>query len=135
MAASIIWLHGLGDTGAGWAALGRTINDKHPSWRFSFPTAAVRPVTLNGTSMTAWMDIDDLPVTLDTPDDEAGCESSASVVHGLIDAEIARGTPASRIFLGGFSQGAAMSVYAGLTYPKALGGVCVTLRCEGPRVA
>lgn len=131
--ASVIWLHGLGDTGAGWSALGRMVNDKHPSWRFSFPTAAERPVTLYGNMlMTAWMDLDDLPVTLETPDDEPGYVQSAKVIHGLIDAELARGTPANRIFLGGFSQGAAMSVFAGLTYPKPLGGVCVVPALREP---
>lgn len=33
------------------------------------------------------------------------------------------GIPASRILLGGFSQGAALSLYTGLTGPNLLGGV------------
>ena len=32
--------------------------------------------------------------------------------------------PADKIVLGGFSQGGTVSVLAGLTYPKTLGGIC-----------
>ena len=52
---------------------------------------------------------------------------------------MARGTPAERILLGGFSQGGAMTYYAGLTYPKTLGGLFVLsgflpLRSEFPGI-
>jgi phospholipase/carboxylesterase len=43
----------------------------------------------------------------------------------MLDAEIASGTPSKRIVLGGFSQGGAMTYYAGLTYPKPLAGLVV----------
>ena len=43
----------------------------------------------------------------------------------MIAHEVERGIPASRIVLGGFSQGAAMALFTGLRYPKALGGLVV----------
>jgi phospholipase/carboxylesterase len=36
---------------------------------------------------------------------------------------VARGVAANRIVLGGFSQGAALAAYAGLRYPRPLGGL------------
>jgi predicted esterase len=44
-------------------------------------------------------------------------------LYGLIDEEIKAGTPSERIILGGFSQGAAMSLFAGTTYKHKLGGI------------
>lgn len=73
--------------------------------------------------MPAWFDLDALPVTLRTPDDEAGYVSASRSIHAMIDAEIAKGTPASHIFLGGFSQGGALALFSGLSYREALGGV------------
>lgn len=48
---------------------------------------------------------------------------SCSTVHRLIDAEIAAGIPSERIVLGGFCQGAALSILAGTTCKHKLGGI------------
>ncbi len=45
------------------------------------------------------------------------------MVEALIATEIARGVPASRIVLAGFSQGAAMTLMTGLRHPARLGGL------------
>lgn len=51
----IIWLHGLGDTGRGWAHLPRELR-LGPQVSFSFPDAPQQPVTCNGGYvMTSWM--------------------------------------------------------------------------------
>jgi phospholipase/carboxylesterase len=48
-------------------------------------------------------------------------------VQALIDRERARGVAANRIVLGGFSQGCAMALLAGLRYPERLAGlVCMS---------
>lgn len=44
-------------------------------------------------------------------------------LNELVQAEVDAGIPSERIVLGGFSQGAAMAMFAGLTGPKKLGGV------------
>ena len=44
------------------------------------------------------------------------------IVSDLIKSE-SKLVPASKIILGGFSQGAAMSMFAGLQYPERLAGV------------
>ena len=56
-------------------------------------------------------------------EDEAGIGRSQSYFHSLIADEIAKGIPANRIVLGGFSQGGAVSLLAGLTCPEKLGAI------------
>jgi predicted esterase len=56
-------------------------------------------------------------------EDEAGIVRSQKYFHQLIDAEIKSGIPSERIVLGGFSQGGAMSLLAGVTAPNKLGGI------------
>ena len=67
--AGVVWLHGLGDSGAGWsflqheigASLAKTVGGP---LKWVFPTAPTAPVTCNGGfSMTSWMDLDDIPVS------------------------------------------------------------------------
>lgn len=56
-------------------------------------------------------------------EDERGITRSQAYFHSLIASEIAAGIPAERIVLGGFSQGGAMSLMAGVTCPQKLGGI------------
>ena len=56
-------------------------------------------------------------------EDEKSLRESAAGLQALIDREIARGIPASRIVLGGFSQGCAMTLLAGLRAPQRLAGL------------
>lgn len=77
-------------------------------------------MTLNfGVRMPAWYDLYGL--TINAQEDERGIEAAKQYVHGLIDAEVARGIPSERIVLGGFSMGGALALYAGLTYHRPLG--------------
>lgn len=69
--------------------------------------------------MPAWYDI--LGLSFDASEDDKGIKEAAKYVHSLIDAEIADGISSNRIVLGGFSMGAALAIYAGLTYNKPLG--------------
>ena len=46
------------------------------------------------------------------------------MIDALIAEELAAGVPLERIVVGGFSQGGAMALYAGLQYPGRLAGVC-----------
>ncbi len=51
------------------------------------------------------------------------CVTSMGLIEGLIAREKARGIPASRIVLMGFSQGCAMSLLAGLRHAERLAGL------------
>lgn len=55
--------------------------------------------------------------------DEPGILRSREYFDKLIKEEMDKGIKASRIILGGFSQGGAMSVFTGLTSKEKLGGV------------
>ncbi len=121
--ASVIILHGLGADGTDFlpmcdqldlAAVGPV--------RYLLPRAPVRPVTINGGHrMRAWYDV--LGAQLDKREDETGLRATMRQVQQLIDREVARGVPARRIVLGGFSQGCAMTLLAGLRYPQRLAGL------------
>lgn len=55
--------------------------------------------------------------------DEPGILKSRDYFNSLIKEEVDKGIDPSRIVLGGFSQGGAMSLFAGLTNPYKLGGI------------
>ena len=117
-------IHGLGDTNMGWADVAALFHSKLPYVKFVLPNAPVSPVTLNGgMAMPSWYDIASLDDRAKQPCN--GIEESTAVIQALIDEEIEAGIPANRIVVGGFSQGGAMSLFAGLSYPATLAGVCV----------
>jgi phospholipase/carboxylesterase len=121
--ASVIWLHGLGDTGHGWSqvvpALGLPTGSRV---RFLFPHAPSMPVTINqGYVMPAWYDL--RAANLTERADLAGVRASTVAIEALVAAERARGVPAKRIVLAGFSQGGAIALYAGLRHAERLGGI------------
>ncbi|KAH9948748.1 lysophospholipase I [Amylocystis lapponica] len=124
--ATVIFVHGLGDSGRGWKAvtgiLGADPTLYHVKW--VLPTAPIRSVTINyGVEMPSWYDIYDRELT--GPQDEEGMMESARTLYALISAEIDAGLPANRILLGGFSQGGTMSILAGLSCEHKLGGIVV----------
>ena len=114
--ATIVLMHGLGDSANGWADAAEDLAHKMPWVKWILPTAGQIPVTLNmGHRMNAWYDI----VGLDERAGEscAGIESSVARVRGLLDAEAQLGLPFSRMALAGFSQGGAMSLFTGMQLP------------------
>ena len=120
---AIFILHGLGASATDFVPVAREFDLRAVGdVRYVFPFAPVRPVTVNGgMSMPAWYDI--LGVDLVRREDEKSLRESATDLQALIDREIARGIPASRIVLGGFSQGCAMTLLAGLRAPQRLAGL------------
>jgi phospholipase/carboxylesterase len=118
---AVVWLHGLGADGHDFEPLVPALELPLPT-RFIFPHAPLRQVTINGgLRMRAWYDV----VALDerAPEDEAGVRASAAAVAALIDREIERGIPPTRIVLAGFSQGGAVALHWGLREPRPLGGI------------
>jgi len=121
--ASIIMLHGLGADGTDFLPMADEIDlSSVGPVRWLLPRAPVRPVTINGGyQMRAWYDI--LGTDLARREDEAGLRQSFADVHALIEREIARGVPARRIVLAGFSQGCAITLGAGLRCRHRLAGL------------
>lgn len=120
---SVIWLHGLGADGHDFEPIVPFLGLKPgTAVRFIFPHALMRPVTVNGGAvMRAWYDIIELSTS--RGQDEAGIRHSADKIRELIELEIERGIPPSRIILAGFSQGGAMALYVGLRYEEKLAGI------------
>ncbi|KAL3998947.1 Acyl-protein thioesterase 1 domain protein [Acanthocheilonema viteae] len=119
--ATIIFLHGLGDTGHGWSSVFAD-EIRHDHIKYICPHAPTRAVTLNfGMQMPAWYDLYGL--TPDAEEDEEGIDESTMILHSMIDAEIESGIPSERIMVGGFSMGGALALYAGLIYDKPLAGI------------
>ena len=140
--ATVIFLHGLGDSGSGWEPVAQMLAPQLPHVKWILPNAyglllscyihtsnsSNRPmqrVTLNmGMQMPAWYDIKSLE-NRTTGEDEDGMWKTVAQVSTMIQTEISGGIPSERIILGGFSQGAAMSLLSGVSMEHKLGGLAV----------
>ncbi len=120
---AVIWLHGLGADGNDFRPIvPELVAREWPPIRFVFPHAPVRRVTINGgMPMRAWYDITGMEIA--QRQDETGMRASIGELEALIAREVARGIPAGRIFLAGFSQGAAMVLAGGLRHAERLAGI------------
>ncbi len=129
--AAIIWLHGLGADAHDFEPIvPELLPRRERAWRFVFPNAPIRPVTINGgMRMRAWYDVKSFD--RHAGEDEDGFRASAAGIGELIAREVARGIPTSRITLCGFSQGGAVSLYTALRYPEPLAAV-LALSCYLP---
>jgi len=119
---TIIFLHGLGDTGYGWSDALHQLQRKFPNFKVVLPTAPKQPVTINGgMTMTSWHDI----ISLEHIHEETftGIEKSIQIVRDFLNREIESGVPSEKIVLGGFSQGAALSLLVGFRFEKKLGAI------------
>ena len=130
-AAAVIWLHGLGADGHDFEpVVPEIVRRGERAWRFVFPHAPVRPVTINGgMSMRAWYDLKGLDRR--AAEDAAGFRDTDAQIRQLIVRENDRGIPASRIVLAGFSQGGAVCLYTAPRFPEKLAGV-MALSCYLP---
>jgi phospholipase/carboxylesterase len=119
----LIILHGLGADGSDFVPFCHELElSALGAVRFVLPNAPVMPVSINGGyQMPAWYDI--LPASGERREDEASLRRAQVAIDALIEREIARGIPASRIVLMGFSQGCAMTLMSGLRQAHVLGGL------------
>jgi len=120
---AIIWMHGLGADANDFVPMLNELDlTGLPAIRFIFPNADTMPVTINGGYvMRAWYDI--VATDLGRQEDEAGLRASQLKVEALMEREKARGIPAERIILAGFSQGCAMTLQTGLRQKEKLAGL------------
>ncbi|KAI9343460.1 Phospholipase/carboxylesterase/thioesterase [Zopfochytrium polystomum] len=120
--ATLLFLHGLGDSGEGWSFLADTLQPQLPHVKFVFPHAPRRPITINGgMAMPGWYDL----VSLDERNpvhDEAGIMETVDHISSLIKEETDAGISSKRIVLGGFSQGAAVTLISNLVLETKLAG-------------
>ncbi|MBC8066738.1 MAG: alpha/beta fold hydrolase [Deltaproteobacteria bacterium] len=122
--ASVIFLHGLGADGHDFEPVVPILQTT--GVRFVFPHAPALPVMINnGYSMPAWYDVRSLDFDAVDRENPQQVAASTARVEALIARERARGIPSERIVLGGFSQGAAMAIHAGVRHGEALAGLLV----------
>ena len=116
-------MHGLGDSAdGGWREVMSEVQQQFKGLKVILPNAPHQPVTLNGgMRMPSWHDIKSLS-GLDR-EEFHGIDQSRETIQTLLNEEIKSGTPSSKIILGGFSQGAAMSLFTGLQFDQSLGGI------------
>jgi len=134
---SLIWLHGLGDSSAGFLDY-----FQHPQSpvnkgaRVKLLHAPIRPVTINGgMKMSSWYDIKHLANHGSEEDRYSMSEirESLNTIDKYVEEEIQYWKEAGvkgsdedickRIFVGGFSQGCAMSLVYALSGARILGGL------------
>nr|WP_306288163.1 alpha/beta fold hydrolase [Pseudoalteromonas sp. WY3] len=135
--ATVIWLHGLGDSGEGFAPVAPQLQlPNELGLRFIFPHAPVQPVTINGgMEMRSWYDIKS--IELDKRADEQGVRDSAAKVEQLINQEIANDIAADKIILAGFSQGGVVALHLAPRFEQKLAGVMAlsTYMCVPEKLA
>ncbi|APZ41751.1 alpha/beta hydrolase [Acidihalobacter ferrooxydans] len=111
---SLVWLHGLGADGHDFVPLFDQL-ERPPDLglRVVLPHAPIRPVTINGgTPMRAWYDFRSLELGRGEAAEDIA--ESIALVHALLARERARLPAGGKLLLGGFSQGAVMTLVAGL---------------------
>ncbi|ODQ64008.1 acyl-protein thioesterase 1 [Nadsonia fulvescens var. elongata DSM 6958] len=127
--ATVIFLHGLGDTGNGWRSLADYAHQsqKLAHINFVFPSAPYKKVTVaGGQVMPAWFDILK-PAQAPGGQDEGDILETVKYVESLIANEIAGGIPTSKIVIGGFSQGSAIGMTtAAIISEKVAGFTCLS---------
>lgn len=113
---AIIFVHGLGDSGEGWSWFPQVIQQtglvkSYPEINFVFPNAPSIPITANGGMvMPGWFDIFQFG-NPNAKQDTDGFLKSCNVVKELVREQIEKhNVPAERIIIGGFSQGAAITM-------------------------
>ena len=121
--ATILIMHGLGADGRDFLSIAEQLDlSSIGPVRFLFPNAPVIPVSINGGyPMPAWYDI--LGADLVKREDESGLRQSQAEIEALLAHEKARGIPANRMVLAGFSQGCAMTLMTGLRHTEGLAGL------------
>lgn len=120
---TVVWLHGMGTTVHDFEPFAEEVAGfGAPAARFVFPQAPEIALTAHrGWKTTAWYDV--LANDFTSVEDERGIRAMHLRVSQVIRELVASGTPADKIFLGGFSMGAAMALFTGLRQPQPLAGV------------
>eukprot|EP00088_Acartia_fossae_P009590 TRINITY_DN14678_c0_g1_i10.p1 TRINITY_DN14678_c0_g1~~TRINITY_DN14678_c0_g1_i10.p1 ORF type:complete len:235 (-),score=34.19 TRINITY_DN14678_c0_g1_i10:174-836(-) len=128
--ATLVFLHGLGDTGMGWAGALNTIKPDY--LKVICPTAPMIPVSINGgMAMPAWYDIMSLDENDKLREDSTGVQESVNYLVNVVNGELRHNIHPDRVIIGGFSQGGAVSLRTALTSGIKFGG-CIGLSCYLP---
>lgn len=112
---ALVFMHGLGDTPAGWSMLQfqlPALKTKLSDILYVFPPAPTVSITINGgAKMPGWFDLYDWPIEVGAKDDREGKLKAVALVEEYVEKiEKEHGIPRDRIVVGGFSQGGAIAL-------------------------
>lgn len=128
--AGLIFLHGLGDTPAGWSSLQSALPRLQSSLQhlqMVFPAAPTIPISINGgMTMPGWFDLYDWPIGVGVQEDVEGTERAVQTVQDSIRALQDQGIDRNRIVVGGFSQGGAIALLTAYREENLAGCVCLS---------
>ena len=124
---TVIWLHGLGADAQDFLTLPQQLREfGAPAARFIFPNAPERELTVRpGYKTRAWYDLLSNDFGSQN-EDRQGLAKMHQRISQIINEIVTSGLRAERIFLGGFSMGAAMSLYSSVRQVRTLAG-CIAL--------
>ncbi|XP_038667865.1 lysophospholipase-like protein 1 [Scyliorhinus canicula] len=123
--ASVIFLHGSGDTGQGiraWIkdALKQELNFQNI--RIIYPTAPLRPyIPMKGTLSNVWFDR--YSISNNCPEHLESLDSMCHILGNLVDEEVKTGVAKDRLILGGFSMGGTMAMHLAYRFHQQVAGV------------
>ena len=118
---TLIWLHGLGDSALGYLDIFLSDNTPTPKrMKVILLTAPIAPVSINsGMKMNSWFDIGN-----NFMHSERDVINNSKMIIDIIKGEVKMvNNDYTKILIGGFSQGAALSIYISLHLNHLLGGV------------
>ncbi|KAM8810156.1 lysophospholipase-like protein 1 [Eudromia elegans] len=123
--ASLIFLHGSGDTGQGVRTWIKQILNQDMAFqhiKVIYPTAPARPYTpMQGALSTVWFNR--YKISNDCPEHIETIDSMSHGLTDLINDEIKSGIPKNRILVGGFSMGGGMAMHLAYRFHRDLAGV------------
>ncbi|KAM9155807.1 lysophospholipase-like protein 1 isoform 1-T1 [Pangshura tecta] len=123
--ASVILLHGSGDTGPGVRAWIKQVLNQDLVFqhiKVIYPTAPARPYTpMRGALSTVWFDR--WKISNECPEHIETIDSMCQVLTSVIDDEVKNGISKNRIILGGFSMGGGMAMHLAYRYHQDVAGV------------
>nr|GAT51570.1 phospholipase/carboxylesterase [Mycena chlorophos] len=122
--ATIIFVHGIGESASTWKPVAEKLRNDLPQVKWVLPNAPLTPFSgAGGMPIPCWFDIP--AFGNQSRQDREGMLRTVYSLNKLITEEVDAGIPAERIVLGGFSQGAVMTMLTGLTGERKLGGMLV----------
>ncbi len=121
---TLIWLHGMGVDGSDFESFQKELSQfgELNNVRMILPSAPSRDISAYNMKMTAWYDIYDETFDSQQKEDIDGMNQAANVISALIE-EQRQKNPQSPIWLGGFSQGAALALLVGMSQINPVAGV------------
>ena len=126
----IIWLHGLDNKPENFIDLFTKdiILNKINNTKIILLRAPIMKMTYNKENYTSWFDILSFPLNSSDTYNFEDAKKSSIVVKNYIEQEVKILGDFKKIFIGGHSQGACISLYTGYNFEKLIGGVIV---CSG----